>query len=140
MTDFKVNDFVRQRSADAAGVIQQIRERRGRKTATVLFPSGLRSIPLKELEHVAGQQDRPVDLVKKGQFSGPGSLRQRLAHVRLSGNLGDIFYSMESTDTDFYAHQFKPVVKILDSPTGNLLIADEVGLGKTIEAGLIWTE
>lgn len=47
---------------------------------------------------------------------------------------------MESSDTDFYAHQFKPVVKILESPTGNLLIADEVGLGKTIEAGLIWTE
>lgn len=140
MTEFKVNDFVRQRSADAAGVIQEIRERRGRQTATVLFPNGVRSIPLKELEHVAGQKDRPVDLLRKGHFSGPGSLRQRLAHVRLSGNLGDIFYSMESTDTDFYAHQFKPVVKILDSPTGNLLIADEVGLGKTIEAGLIWTE
>ena len=29
---------------------------------------------------------------------------------------------------------------MLSSPTGGLLVADEVGLGKTIEAGLIWTE
>src|SRR6185369_754733 len=39
-----------------------------------------------------------------------------------------------------YAFQFKPVLKLLKSPTDALLIADEVGLGKTIEAGLIWTE
>ena len=51
-----------------------------------------------------------------------------------------MLYSMEATETDFYAHQFKPVLKILRSPTDSLLIADEVGLGKTIEAGLIWTE
>ena len=49
-------------------------------------------------------------------------------------------YSMEATETDFYAYQFKPFLKLLNSPTDGLLIADEVGLGKTIEAGLIWTE
>ncbi|MFL6871058.1 MAG: SNF2-related protein, partial [Candidatus Azotimanducaceae bacterium] len=47
---------------------------------------------------------------------------------------------MESTNTDFYPYQFKPVLNLLDSPSKGLLIADEVGLGKTIEAGLIWTE
>ena len=135
------NSFVRQKGNPAlAGVIQDIRDIRGRLTAQVQFPSGARRIPLEQLELVPSVMEQSSDLVRKGQFSGPASLRQRMAHVRLSGNLKEIFYSMESTDTDFYAHQFKPVVKMLDSPTGNLLIADEVGLGKTIEAGLIWTE
>src|SRR6476646_9844858 len=47
---------------------------------------------------------------------------------------------MESSKTDFYPHQFKPVLKFIESPVGRLLIADEVGLGKTIEATYIWKE
>jgi SNF2 family DNA or RNA helicase len=47
---------------------------------------------------------------------------------------------MESSNTQFYPHQFTPVLKFLDSPVGRLLIADEVGLGKTIEATFIWKE
>jgi SNF2 family DNA or RNA helicase len=47
---------------------------------------------------------------------------------------------MEATVTDFLPWQFKPVLKMLAFPTVGLLVADEVGLGKTIEAGLIWTE
>ncbi|KAA3623339.1 MAG: ATP-dependent helicase, partial [Proteobacteria bacterium] len=49
-------------------------------------------------------------------------------------------YAMGLTQTDFYPHQYKPLLTLLDSPVNGLLIADEVGLGKTIEAGLIWTE
>lgn len=35
---------------------------------------------------------------------------------------------------------FKPVIKLLQTGKSRILVADEVGLGKTIEAGLIWTE
>lgn len=49
-------------------------------------------------------------------------------------------YSMDTTNTDFLAYQYKPVLAFLNSPSNGILIADEVGLGKTIEAGLIWTE
>ena len=137
----QIGEFVRTIGNTAqAGVILEIREVRGRQAVTVQFPDGIRTVPLNQLELVPSQADDPIERMRRGEFSGPSSLRQRLAHVRLSGNLSDIYYSMESTDTDFYAHQFKPVVKMLESPTGNVLIADEVGLGKTIEAGLIWTE
>lgn len=49
-------------------------------------------------------------------------------------------YSLNASRIAIYPHQFKPVLKIINSQTQRLLIADEVGLGKTIEAGLIYTE
>ena len=67
-------------------------------------------------------------------------LYRTLTHIRLAGRLADFIYSLETTDSDFYAYQFKPVLKLLNSASRGILIADEVGLGKTIEAGLIWTE
>jgi SNF2 family DNA or RNA helicase len=47
---------------------------------------------------------------------------------------------MEAAQIDFYPYQFKPVLKFINSPTQRLIIADEVGLGKTIESALVWTE
>lgn len=79
-------------------------------------------------------------LIKQGRFGGPDDLRRILTFEKIKGRLTNVFYSMESSQTDFYAHQFKPVLKFLNSPVGRILIADEVGLGKTIEAMYIWKE
>lgn len=48
--------------------------------------------------------------------------------------------SLKASKTLFRAYQFKPLMKFLNSPNRRLLIADEVGLGKTIEAGHIMLE
>jgi hypothetical protein len=40
---------------------------------------------------------------------------------------------METTNTDFYAYRFKPVLSYLEFPSNGILIADEVGRGKTID-------
>lgn len=48
--------------------------------------------------------------------------------------------SLKASKTLFKAYQFKPLLKFLNSDNKRLLVADEVGLGKTIEAGHIMLE
>lgn len=105
----------------------------------VIFPDGAQFIPEDQLEPDQTIHD-PVELLALGKLGRSSDLRQNLTHIRLSGRLADLIYSMETTHTDFYPYQFKPVLRFLESPGDGILIADEVGLGKTIEAGLIWTE
>jgi SNF2 family DNA or RNA helicase len=54
--------------------------------------------------------------------------------------LSDILYSLNSNRLIPESHQFKPLIKYLNSDNNRILIADEVGLGKTIEAGMIYKE
>ena len=49
-------------------------------------------------------------------------------------------YSLNTAKVDFIPHQFRPVLKFIRSDRPRLLIADGVGVGKTIEAGLILRE
>lgn len=136
-----LNAFVRLRGQPSRiGILLEILERSGRDLARVQFPSGVATVPADQLEPVPTANETALDHMSRGNIESPEVLRRHLAHMRLSGRLTDMLYSLEATDTQFFAHQFKPVLKVLESPTGHLLIADEVGLGKTIEAGLIWTE
>ncbi|NNM84890.1 MAG: DEAD/DEAH box helicase [Phycisphaerales bacterium] len=49
-------------------------------------------------------------------------------------------YSLNAARVDFIPYQFRPVLKFIRSDRPRLLIADAVGVGKTIEAGLILRE
>jgi superfamily II DNA or RNA helicase len=93
-----------------------------------------------DLLELIGQGQEPFDVLRAGQFGTPSDLRRVLIFEKIKGDLTNVFYSMEASNTDFYAHQFKPVMRFIESPIGRLLIADEVGLGKTIEAIYIWKE
>ena len=92
------------------------------------------------LEKVEKEALGPYDLMARGRYGRAADLRGAITYYRLSGKLANLIYSLNTTNTQFLAYQFKPVLQFLDSPSNGILIADEVGLGKTIEAGLIWTE
>ena len=123
------------------GITTDLTEKRGdRLYCRVMFPERDRWVPIDQLEVIGARQETPIDLFREGKFGTASDLRRTITHARITGRLADFIYSLEATNTDFYPYQFKPVLKLLQSPTNSLLIADEVGLGKTIEAGLIWIE
>ncbi|WP_423907117.1 SNF2-related protein [Candidatus Spongiihabitans sp.] len=97
-------------------------------------------VPEYELDIVQAEYANLDWLIEQRKFGRLPDLRRNLTHIQLGGRLSSIIYSLDITNTEFYPHQFKPVLAFLESPSRGLLIADEVGLGKTIEAGLIWTE
>lgn len=116
-------------------------ERAGNLQVLVVFPVlGQTFQSEDELERITESSTILDDWIAQGRFGRVPDLRRHLTHIQLSGRLANLIYSMETTHTDFYAYQYKPVFAFLESPANGLLIADEVGLGKTIEAGLIWTE
>jgi len=116
------------------------RERARRVYWQVTFPEGADFVLESQLEIIPEDLEDPIVLLEQGKFGRARDLRGNLTYIRLNGRLANLIYSMETTNTDFFAYQFKPVVNFLESPSDGILIADEVGLGKTIEAGLIWTE
>lgn len=115
------------------------RERAGRRQVYIHFRDGGSSYHYEDEIEEVGNINPFIEL-------GNGNLNngQQLHHIiitsKLSGHLQSHIYSMEVSNTDFFAYQFKPLLRIFESPSKSILIADEVGLGKTIEAGLIWTE
>ena len=49
-------------------------------------------------------------------------------------------YSLNTASIDFIPYQYRPVMKFIKAELPRILIADSVGVGKTIEAGLILRE
>ena len=60
--------------------------------------------------------------------------------MKIRSGFQDVLYSFLSSRTEVEPYQFNPVAKFLEGSSQRLLIADEVGLGKTIEAGIIYLE
>lgn len=116
------------------------RERAGKIKWQVGFPEGDSYQQEYELELIANDSNDPYELLEQGKFGRVSDLRRNLTQINLSGKLANLVYSMDVSNIQFFAYQYKPVLSFLESPSNGILIADEVGLGKTIEAGLIWTE
>lgn len=106
----------------------------------IRMPNGeLTRKPLHTLELLIGKK-QIIDNLMEFRFGGLNDFRRCITFEKLKGSLHEVLYSMEAAQIDFFPYQFKPVLKFINSPTDRLILADEVGLGKTIEATLIWLE
>ncbi|MBI4027515.1 MAG: DEAD/DEAH box helicase family protein [Verrucomicrobia bacterium] len=68
------------------------------------------------------------------------AFRARLTALQLLHPSISNLYSLHAARIDVVPYQFRPVWKFIQSDRPRLLIADSVGVGKTIEAGLILRE
>jgi len=67
-------------------------------------------------------------------------LRCLVTSTLLRNPTSEHLYSFNSGRVEYEPYQFRPVMKIISADRPRILIADDVGVGKTIEAGLILKE
>ena len=135
-----VNDRVRVSGRYELGVGEVLRvcETGGENFADVVFESRgarrLETLPLYRLERA----ESPWDRLRAGKFDDPRDfLLRQLAWQFALGNTGG---ELTNSRTQFLPHQILLTHDVVKMPRRRLLVADEVGLGKTIETGMIIRE
>lgn len=83
-----------------------------------------------------------VELVdsKAAEHLSAEEMKSRLTAAHVLHPSVNRLYSLNSGRIDYEPYQYRPVMKLITADRPRLLIADDVGVGKTIEAGLIIKE
>lgn len=84
-------------------------------------------------------QIEPVETQEGGRLTAE-TLRAHLTAAHVLQPSVSRLYSLNSGRIDYEPYQYRPVLKLISADRPRILIADDVGVGKTIEAGLIVKE
>jgi len=94
---------------------------------------------------ISAQVGSPADLYERfalGNVSGISKyfLAQQASMLSQADHFDSLICMNTLRDVEQYAYQVETVRKVMRSFRGRVLLADEVGLGKTIEAGMVLKE
>ena len=104
----------------------------GKERSVVLF------VDSKERPYFESQVERAGS--RSASQLTPEEMRAGLTATELLHPASSRLYSFNSGRIDYEPYQFRPVMKLIAADRPRLLIADDVGVGKTIEAALIIKE
>lgn len=85
-------------------------------------------------------QIQKIDAAPKYNWVDISTLQSNLTAYEINNPSAGNLYSLNAARIDFVPYQFRPALKLIKSDEPKILIADSVGVGKTIEAGLIVKE
>lgn len=94
----------------------------------------------KKLTCYASQLEKKIQPTMSRQLVPLDTFNAQLAALQIRFPGLSNLYSLNSARIDFIPYQFRPVLKFIHADRPRLLIADSVGVGKTIEAALILRE
>jgi len=135
---FSDNQRVRHRLRGEIGVIERRVPSAGPARFRVIFPAGTWEVASADLLAV---YDDPFELIEQRPVVVPyqGWLR-REAFRLLDAYRNDPTAALSNSRIEPQGHQISVALRALEKPQARLIISDEVGLGKTIEAGLVLKE
>ena len=137
---FDAGDDVHLVADDEVGVVSAVSQLNGRSVYSVNLPGGLKKTVLEDGLRRAVLTD-PLELMRRGQLHSARSVNLRLAATRLLfAHQYDELSSLSNSRVEIKAHQVGVLHRVATSYPHRFLLADEVGLGKTVEAGLILKE
>ena len=85
-------------------------------------------------------QVQKIDTAPAYSWIDLSTLQSNLTAYEINNPSAGNLYSLNAARIDFVPYQFRPALKLIKSDEPKILIADSVGVGKTIEAGLIIKE
>jgi superfamily II DNA or RNA helicase len=141
-------------SAERRGVQRPVKikpsEPRGKSAViaageTMAAPPAPAGLPLIDIDiPFAAELDLAPLLTSMGQSPEPDGgcygLRERFAHLGLAQGFDELLCPPHLRGIETFWYQVETVRKVLKQFRGRVLLADEVGLGKTIEAGMVLKE
>ena len=141
MAKFNIGDVVQSVSSNEIGTIVMVYPKKpGKQLYEVIFENGQRKPALEANLIPIVNQDDPFDCCAKGIYGSNADFACINTSYKIRNTNNNTISSLKASKTIFKAYQFKPLLKFLNSRNHRILIADEVGLGKTIEAGHIMLE